>query len=92
MSKPRKISRSFPDITDNLVTLILVPRDGEPAYGTKPEAKKEVLAAYKDGDTMLATWTGKYSSDCFAVTDNVRDDWSRELGIAKDITLPALSL
>ena len=92
MNQLRTISlTSFPDIEEKIVTLILVPKDGsQPGYATKDSRKKSLLETYKDGDTLLATWTGKWSSDCFAVTDDVRDHWRHQLGM--ETPLPAISL
>ena len=91
MNQLRTISlTSFPDIEEKIVTLILVPKNGsQPGYATKVDRKKSLLETYKDGDALLATWTGKWSSDCFAVTDDVRDHWRHQLGLPS--TAPVLS-
>ena len=46
---------SFPHIRSKLVTVVLVPQDGEPIYAVTVGRKRELLRAYRKGDALIAT-------------------------------------
>jgi hypothetical protein len=52
------------------VTLLRIAASGTVTQAKRITEKRKMLAALRDGDLLLAAWTGNYSTDIFVV-DNV---------------------
>jgi len=66
---------SFPHIRSKLVTVVLVPQDGEPIYAVTVGRKRELFRAYRKGDALIATWLGRYTADAFLVDADALSEW-----------------
>jgi hypothetical protein len=56
------VDETFPNVKSRLVTLIRIGA-GDVRTAIKVSDKRELLATLETDDTLLAVWTGQYSSD-----------------------------
>jgi hypothetical protein len=79
--KLRSVRDDFPPISDRRITLILVKPDPEvPArFGVSPAHKRELLEAAKEGDELVAVWSGAKESHAFKVTPESAKLWAASL-------------
>jgi hypothetical protein len=74
---PRVPDGRFPSIVENIVTLIRVGADVR--FSTSKRGKLTLLTSDEEGALFLAIWTGKWRSDVFSVSRELRAMWVEEL-------------
>lgn len=65
MNEPRKLDGNVPGWKSQSLTFILLSAEHGIRYANRVGEKRALLAARKDGDIFLVTWTGKFRTDLF---------------------------
>jgi hypothetical protein len=79
-SSLRTVDSSFLEIKNRLVTLVLF-RDGKITQAISVGEKRGLISQHDNSSTLLAVWTGQWSSDVFGVPDEYVAQWRKDLGL-----------
>ena len=78
MKDLRPIPRAFPKIHRKKVTLIRV-TEIKVTFADDLVSKRQMLAETKQGDRLMAVWTGEWSSRVFHVDDKTLSKWKETI-------------
>ncbi len=74
VSALRKAGRDFPPVKDRIVTLLRI--DTRKITQAKSVSEKKILLRNLGADdTLIALWTGEWSTDAFQVSNDKLDEW-----------------
>lgn len=74
----RTPDQNFPQIKDRVVRLIRI-GGGSVSQANSVTDKREMLRSLKKSHTLIAVWTGQWTSDAFQFPDELLANWKEIL-------------
>ena len=78
-SRLRTPDKSFPAFRSSAVNVVRI-RGQIVTQANDASSKRDLLRDLQPDDTLIALWTGRYSTDAFKVTPKLIASWQAEYG------------
>lgn len=75
----RKPDKNFPAFRSSAVNVLRI-RGQVVTQANDASSKRELLRELEPDDTLIALWTGNYSTDAFQVSPKMVENWRAEYG------------